>query len=104
VEALLKADRITNDINPGEKGKPGYNPEMTVAWALRYATHATLAYREAKALRGEVAALATKIDEIAAKVGHLLDRPPAQVDAKAVAGEMIEQAAELIRQLRGATS
>src|SRR5690606_21196402 len=65
VEALLKADRITNDINPGEKGKPGYTPEMTVAWALRYATHAPLAHREAKALRGEIAELSKAVKQLA---------------------------------------
>src|SRR5690606_41095221 len=72
VEAVLKADRIPNDINPGEKGKPGYNPEMTVLWALRYGTHATLAHREVKAARQEINALSAKVDAQAKKIEELI--------------------------------
>ena len=94
VEALLKADKITNDINPGEKGKPGYNPEMTVAWALRYATHATLAHREVKALRSEIA-------ELSKAVRQLAERPapgqPPEIDYD-------QLAAALLRHIAGAAS
>jgi len=56
-DELLNADKITNDVNPGVVGKPGYNPEMTVAWALRYASRASLALDETRALRKDVAAM-----------------------------------------------
>src|SRR5690606_28522872 len=72
VGALPKADRIPSDINPGEKGKPGYNPEVTVVWALRYATHATLAHREVKAAREEINALSAKVDAQAKKSEELI--------------------------------
>lgn len=72
VEALLKADLIPNDINPGEKGKPGYNPEMTVLWALRYGTHATLAHRGVQAAREEIKALSAKVDAQAKKIEELI--------------------------------
>ena len=93
VEALLKADKITNDINPGEKGKPGYNPEMTVAWALRYATHATLARRAIEAARGEIAELRTAVKQLA-------ERPagqPPEIDYD-------QLAAALLRRIAGAAS
>ena len=50
-------DVIVNDINPGKPGEPGYNEHMTVGWALRYATHATLALQEARALTQKVDSL-----------------------------------------------
>lgn len=94
VEALLKADRITNDINPGEPGKPGYNPQMTVAWALRYATHATLAHRAIEAARREIA-------ELSKAVKQLAERPapgqPPEIDYD-------QLAAALLRHIAGAAS
>ena len=94
VEALLKADRVTNDINPGEPGKPGYNPQMTVVWALRYATHATLAHREVKALRGEVAELRTAVKQLAERPAP--GQPP-EIDYD-------QLAAALLRRIAGAES
>lgn len=47
VDDLLGADRIPNDINPGTPGTPKYNKNMTVLWALRYATRAELARQQA---------------------------------------------------------
>jgi len=91
VEALLKADRITNDINPGEKGKPGYNPEMTVAWALRYATHATLAHREAKAIRGEIAELRTAVKQLAERPAP--GQPP-EIDYDQLAAALLRRIAK----------
>ena len=61
VDDLLNADEITNDINPGTPGTPGYNENMTVGWALRYASRATLALDETRALRKDVAALGTSL-------------------------------------------
>lgn len=91
VEALLKADRITNDINPGEPGKPGYNPQMTIAWALRYATHATLAYRGVEAARREIA-------ELSKAVKQLADRPapgqPPEIDYDQLAAALLRRIAQ----------
>jgi hypothetical protein len=56
-DELLNADKIANDINPGEKGKPGYNENMTVGWALRYASRAQLALEEVQAARKDIAAM-----------------------------------------------
>jgi len=91
VDALLKADRITNDINPGEPGKPGYNPEMTVAWALRYATHATLAHREVKALRGEIAELRTAVRQLAERPAP--GQPP-EIDYDQLAAALLRHIAK----------
>jgi hypothetical protein len=57
VDDLLNADKIPNDVNPGTPGKPGYNPSMTVEWALRYASRAQLALDETRAARRDIAAM-----------------------------------------------
>jgi len=90
VDALLKADRITNDINPGEPGKPGYNPEMTVAWALRYATHATLAHRAIEAARREIAELSKAVKQLAERpVGQ-----PPEIDYDQLAAALLRRIAK----------
>lgn len=75
VDEILNADKIPNDINPGTPGKPGHNPFMTVRWALRYATHATLAHRETVAANRRLDEMAKKLDALAAAVKRLEDRP-----------------------------
>src|SRR5690606_1831066 len=91
VEALLKADRITNDINPGEPGKPGYNPQMTIAWALRYATHATLAHRAIEAARREIAELSKAVKQLAERTAP--GQPP-EIDYDQLAAALLRRIAE----------
>jgi hypothetical protein len=80
IDELLGADRIPNDINPGVKGQPGYNENMTIEWALRYASHAQLALNEAKALRKDVAAVASAVASIGS-TGKLTQQQVAALQA-----------------------
>jgi GH25 family lysozyme M1 (1,4-beta-N-acetylmuramidase) len=66
IDDLLAADLVPNDINPGVPGQPGYNKNMQVVWALRYATHGYLAAQEARAARQEIKAATAKLDAILA--------------------------------------
>jgi len=68
IDDLLGADKIPNDINPGTKGQPGYNENMTVAWALRYASRAQLALEETQAARKDIAALGKSLTAAIAAV------------------------------------
>ena len=67
VEDLLGADKIGNDVNPGVKGQPGYNENMTVGWALRYAARAALALEEARAARKDIAVLSAQVKALSGK-------------------------------------
>jgi len=67
VDDLLNADKIPNDINPGVKGQPGYNEFMTVEWALRYASRASLALDEARAARKDIAVLSAQLKTLTGK-------------------------------------
>lgn len=104
VDDLLTADKIPNDVNPGMPGKPGYNPSMTVEWALRYASRAQLALAETRALRKDVAVLAAQVKALAGKdfvdepaiiAGLLAGLSPEALNA-ALPGEVARQLADLL--------
>lgn len=104
VDDLLSADKIPNDINPGEPGKPGYNPTMSVEWALRYAARAQLALDEARAARKDIALLSGQIKQLAGKdfvdeqaivAGLLAGLPPERI-AAGIPADMAERVVQLL--------
>lgn len=97
VDDLLNADKITNDINPGTPGQPGYNENMTVGWALRYASRAQLALDETRALRKDVGTLASAVASIGS-TGKLTQK---QIDALAAAVDQVDE--NVAARLVGAT-
>lgn len=66
VDDILNADKVPNRVNPGTQGQPGYNPEMSVKWALAYAAEATRVRADLSAARTEIAALAKAVEELKA--------------------------------------
>lgn len=91
LDELLNADEIPNDINPGTPGTPGYNENMTVRWALRYAARASLALDEARGIRADLSALnkslTAAISALAAKDA---------IDEAALAAELAPAVAALV--------